>query len=108
MPDKRTDIVLGVVYNTGKDKVLVARRKLHSHLGGLWEFPGGKVRTGENALQALKRELFEEINIDSGNSSPLISFDYDYPDKSLRFSVWKVHDWSGRLMGREGQETQWV
>ena len=108
MPDKRTDIVLGVVYNTGKDKVLVARRKLHSHLGGLWEFPGGKVRTGENALQALKRELFEEINIDSGSCSPLISFDYDYPDKSLRFSVWKVHDWAGGLMGGEGQETQWV
>ena len=101
-------VVLGIVYNETRDKVLVARRPRHSHLGGMWEFPGGKVRTGENTLQALKRELFEEINIDAGNCSPLISFDYDYPGKALRFSVWKVHDWAGSLTGREGQETQWA
>ena len=108
MANKKTDIVLGVVYNAGKDKVLVARRPRHSHLGGLWEFPGGKVRNGENALQALTRELSEEINIDIRDCAPLISFDYDYPDKSLSFSVWRIHGWAGKLMGKEGQETQWV
>ena len=99
MTDNRTDIVLGVVYNAGKDKVLAARRPRHSHLGGLWEFPGGKVRNGENALQALKRELSEEINIDIRDCTPLISFDYDYLDKSLSFSVWRIHGWAGKLMG---------
>ena len=108
MTDNRTDIVLGVVYNAGKDKVLAARRPRHSHLGGLWEFPGGKVKSCENPLQALKRELFEEINIEVRDCSPLISFDYDYPDKSLRFHVWKIHGWAGELTGKEGQETQWV
>ena len=108
MPDKRTDIVLGVVYNADKDKVLVARRPRHSHLGGLLEFPGGKIKSTESASQALKRELFEEINIDIRDCSPLISFDYDYPGKLLRFSVWEVHSWAGKLMGKEGQETLWV
>ena len=105
---KRIDIVLGVIYSTTRDKVLVARRPQGSHLGGMWEFPGGKVGSDETALQALKRELFEEINIDSRDCSPLISFDYDYPDVPLRFSVWKVHGWTGQLRGKQGQQTQWV
>lgn len=104
----RIDIVLGVVYNAARDKVLVARRPQSSHLGGMWEFPGGKVRSDESAFQALKRELLEEINIDIGDCSPLISFDFDYPGKPLRFSVWKVHGWTGQLAGKEGQLTKWV
>ena len=104
----RDHIALGVVCNAAGDKVLVARRPQGSHLGGMWEFPGGKVRSDETAFQALKRELFEEINIDTRDCSPLISFDYDYPDKPLHFSVWKVTGWSGKLKGMEGQETQWA
>ena len=99
---------MGIVYDDARGKVLVARRPRHSHLGGMLEFPGGKVRSDETAFQALKRELFEEINIDIRDCSPLISFDYDYPDKPLRFSVWKVHGWTGQLQGKEGQVTQWV
>ena len=105
---KRIDIVLGVIYSTTRDKVLVARRPQGSHLGGMWEFPGGKVGSDETALQALKRELFEEINIGVRDCSPLISFDYDYPGKPLRFRVWTVHGWTGQLRGKQGQHTQWV
>ena len=104
----RTDIVLGIVCNAAGDKVLIARRPQGSHLGGLWEFPGGKVRDGETALCALKRELREEVNIEAGDCAPLISFDYDYPDRPLRFEVWRVRRWSGEATGREGQETRWA
>ena len=101
-------IALGVVYNAARDKVLIARRPRRSHLGGLWEFPGGRVRSGESVRQALKRELFEEVNIDIRECSPLLSFDYDYPGKPLQFSVWKVHGWAGQWLGKEGQETRWA
>lgn len=102
------NVVLGLIYNATGDKVLVARRPPDAHLGGLWEFPGGKVKAGELALDALKRELYEEVNVVAGACTPLLSFDYDYPDKSLRFMVWKIHEWSGEVMGKEGQETRWV
>lgn len=105
---KRVDIVLGVIHNATGDKVLVARRPQGSHLGGLWEFPGGKVRDGETALDALKRELYEEVNVEAGDCTPLISFDYDYPGRSLRFEVWKVRSWTGQATGKEGQETRWA
>lgn len=104
----RIDIVLGVIHNPAGDKVLTARRPQSAHLGGLWEFPGGKVRNGERALDALKRELYEEVNIDVGDCSPLISFDYDYPDRLLRFKVWNIRRWSGEVTGQEGQETRWA
>lgn len=104
----RDHIVLGIVYNETGDKVLIARRPRGLHLGGLWEFPGGKMRDGETAPDALKRELFEEVNIEADDCAPVISFDYDYPDRSLRFEVWKVRHWSGEATGKEGQETRWA
>lgn len=88
--------------------MLIARRPQGSHLGGLWEFPGGKVRNGEAALDALKRELSEEVNIKVADCSPLISFEYDYPDRSLRFRVWKICRWTGEVTGKESQETRWA
>ena len=105
---KRIDIVLGVIHNPTGDKVLIARRPQGSHLGGLWEFPGGKVRNGEAALDALKRELYEEVNIKIADCSPLISFNYDYPDRLLRFRIWKICRWIGEVTGKEGQEMRWV
>ena len=104
----RDRVVLGIVCNETGDKALIARRPQVSHLGGLWEFPGGKVRDGETALGALKRELYEEVNIEAGECTPLISFDYDYPDRPLRFEVWKVRSWTGQATGKEGQETRWA
>ncbi len=44
-------------------KVLIARRPKSAHLGGLWEFPGGKIEAGESSATAALRELLEELNV---------------------------------------------
>lgn len=54
-------VVAGVVIDSGR--VLIARRCSHLRMGGLWEFPGGKVEPGESDEQALRRELKEELNL---------------------------------------------
>lgn len=57
-----TEVVCGVIRDK-EGKVLVCRRAADRHLGGLWEFPGGKVEEGEDTREALARELSEELGI---------------------------------------------
>lgn len=89
-------------------RVLLAERKPDAHLGGLWEFPGGKVEPGEDAGSALKRELSEEIGILVVNAEPLLAHTHHYPDKSVLLDVWTVTQWEGEPHGREGQRLAWV
>lgn len=56
-------VVAAIIYNS-KNKVLITKRPEHIHLGGLWEFPGGKVENGESYKSALIREIKEETNLD--------------------------------------------
>ncbi len=106
MPGARVSVAVGVVCD-GK-RVLAARRPPGAHQGGLWEFPGGRVEPGETPLQALRRELYEEVNLQDGEFAPLMTFDYDYPDRSLRFAVFRVTRPVGALRPREGQELSWA
>lgn len=86
----------------------IAKRPLESHQGGLWEFPGGKVENNETVLDALKRELYEEVGITLIHADPLIKIHHNYTDKSVLLDVWKVDDFSGTAFGKEGQETCWI
>ena len=79
-----------------------------SHQGGLWEFPGGKIENNESVLDALKRELFEEIGIALTHASPLIRIQHDYDDKTVLLDVWQVDDFTGEPFGKEGQATCWI
>lgn len=93
----------------GRDgKVLLAKRPAHLHQGDKWEFPGGKVESGENAEQALVRELREELAITPVVSRPLIQILHHYPDKSVFLDVWEVVAFSGQPVGQEGQRVEWV
>ena len=56
------EVVCGVLLDLG-GRALACRRAADRHLGGLWEFPGGKVEDGEDPREALARELFEELGI---------------------------------------------
>jgi 8-oxo-dGTP diphosphatase len=104
---KHIHVAAGVILNAERE-VLLALRPLNKHKGGLWEFPGGKVESGETAQQALARELLEEVNLTVLESNPLIIVDHDYGDKLVRLEAWLVTRHSGFAEGREGQELTWA
>lgn len=106
--DKRfIHVAVGVIKNT-QGQILIAKRPVHAHQGGLWEFPGGKVEPTETVQVALARELKEELAIEVLSSSPLIQIRHDYGDKAVMLDVHVVEHFSGNPIGVEGQEVRWV
>lgn len=103
---KRVHVVAAVI-ESGED-ILIARRPDHVHQGGKWEFPGGKVEPNESLETALARELHEELGIHVVAAQPLIAIAHDYPDKQVLLDVWRVTEFTGDPVGREGQQVQWV
>jgi len=89
-------------------RVLLSKRPVHVHQGGLWEFPGGKLEEGETLEEGLRRELLEELGITPMQARPLIRIAHDYPDKSVLLDVWRVDRINGVPRGLEGQRIQWV
>ncbi len=61
-----------------KDKILIAQRKLNKSLGGLWEFPGGKLEEGETLEQCLKREIWEELHLEISIKKFFMKSDFSY------------------------------
>ncbi len=105
--DQAVRIVLGVVRNAA-GKVLIARRAPTAHQGDLWEFPGGKCEPEESLVDALHRELREEVGIVVTQQHPLIQIRHHYPDRQLTLQVWQVVAWEGEVVGCEGQPLRWV
>ncbi|HJT99208.1 MAG TPA: 8-oxo-dGTP diphosphatase MutT, partial [Rhodanobacteraceae bacterium] len=102
-----THVVAGVVRDEA-GRVLVAERPAGKHLAGHWEFPGGKVDPGETPLEALKRELAEEIGIAVKRAAPLISVPWTYPEKRIVLDAWTIESHAGDVHAREGQRLRWI
>lgn len=106
MPTTEVRVAAGVI--EGVDgRVLLTQRLQNAHQGGKWEFPGGKIEAGEEAEQALSRELFEELGIRPTQVRELIEVAHDYGDKQVRLFVYVVESFDGQPEGREGQPMAW-
>lgn len=103
----RIQVAVGIVTDK-KKRVLVGQRTVQDQYFQKWEFPGGKLELGETPEQALTRELHEELGIKVLASSPFLTLDHDYPDRSVRLSVLKVTRFSGNVRSRERQALRWV
>ncbi|WP_108126007.1 8-oxo-dGTP diphosphatase MutT [Saccharospirillum mangrovi] len=108
MAVKTVQVAVGMVLDG--DAVLIAKRADHQHQGGLWEFPGGKVETGETVPQALARELAEEVGltVDPNTMIALTCLDFDYGDKRVLLDTWICPEFTGQAQGLEGQPVRWV
>jgi mutator protein MutT len=88
------DVAAAVVFRDGR--VLITQRRPGDHLGGLWEFPGGKREAGETFEACLQRELREELGIEVEVGEWLDSVTHAYPEKTvhLRFyrCAWRRHE----------------
>jgi 8-oxo-dGTP diphosphatase len=89
-------------------RVLLSRRHDHLHQGGLWEFPGGKLESGESLEAALRREIREELGLELLGHRPLITVAHGYPDRRVVLDVHLVTDYRGEARGLEGQPLEWV
>ncbi len=105
---KSVHVVAAVIFSADRTSILIAKRPKHLHQGGLWEFPGGKLEEHEAPIDALTRELMEELNIKLVEAKPLLLVSHDYPDKSVILDVWDVSSFTGNCEGMEGQEVRWV
>lgn len=99
-------VVVAIIQNT-KQEILVSRRKSDAHLGGLLEFPGGKVEKNESSVDALRRELAEELSIQLIKSAPLIQIPYTYTERKILLDAYLVSEYSGEVTANEGQEIYW-
>lgn len=104
---KLLQVAVGVVRNID-GQVLISLRDESLHQGGLWEFPGGKIESGESVEEALARELKEELNINVIKATPLITVKHQYPDLAVQLNVFLVEHFSGDAKSCEGQPFKWV
>jgi 8-oxo-dGTP diphosphatase len=74
----------------------------------LWEFPGGKVESGESAAGALQRELSEELGISDIEIDHFRQIEHDYPELQVLIDFFIVSSWQGTPTGIEGQQLHWV
>jgi mutator protein MutT len=99
-------IAIGIVRYQGK--ILIDLRPEHVPLGGLWEFPGGKVKAEETLEQCVHREVLEEVGLDIKVIEPLVFVRHNYPDFSIDLTAFLCEASSDQAQAIACQEVRWV
>ena len=103
---KEIFVVAGILISHDKS-ILLAQRSAEKSFPLQWEFPGGKIEEGENSESALRRELFEELNIEVDKMKLFDSVIHEYELFRANIEFFLVNKWSGNLLNKEGQNLQW-
>jgi 8-oxo-dGTP diphosphatase len=101
-------IIVAAAVILDRGKVLIAQRREGDAQGLLWEFPGGKVREGEDPRQALHRELKEELGIEAKVGTILDTIYYEYPQYPILLLVYRCNLERGAPKPLGCQEVRWV
>jgi len=100
------EVAAGVIERSGR--ILVTRRDPAKHMGGLWEFPGGKREPGESIETCLQRELDEELGIRVNVGARAALVPWTYPERRVLLHFFWSRIAGGRIRPREGQDYRWV
>ena len=106
MPKPHLEVAIGLIERDGK--ILVARRYADVHVGGCWEFPGGKRHAGESFEACLLRELKEELGVEAAIGEPWVRIDYEYPEHTVTMQGFRCHILRGEPKALASQEIQWI
>ena len=101
-----TEVAVGILVRPD-GQFLLTSRPAGKVYEGYWEFPGGKLEAGESVVQALARELYEELGIVIDSAILWKEKTVDYPHALVRLHFCKVFHWQGDLQMRENQQYSW-
>ena len=103
-------IVVSIALINDLNEILLSKRPKNKHLGGFWEFPGGKVEVNELPEHALIREIKEELDIDIKNKciAPLSFSEFNYKEFQLLLLLYVCRRWEGQPRSMENNELKWV
>lgn len=107
---KNIVLVIACALVDADGRVLISQRPEGKHLAGLWEFPGGKMESGELPEDTIIRELREELSIDipSDCLAPMTFASHSYPDFHILMPLYVCRRWNGNVKSVEGQSLKWV
>ena len=103
-------VVPAIALVDSDSRILLAKRPENKPMAGLWEFPGGKMKTGETPEQALIREIYEELGVNTKQFclAPVSFASHAYDAFHLLLLLYICRRWQGRPEPREGGELAWV
>lgn len=99
--------VIRAVNNENKPVIFATQRGYGEFKGG-WEFPGGKIESGETPQQALKREIMEELDTEIAVGELIDTIEYDYPDFHLSMDCFWCEVIHGELILKEAEDAKWL
>lgn len=100
-------IGVAVIWNQQK-QILIDKRRQEGLLGGLWEFPGGKIEAGETVEECIKREIQEELGIEIAVGDRLITINHTYSHFHVTLNVHNCWHLAGIPQAIESEEIRWV
>ena len=99
--------VIRAVNNENKPVIFATQRGYGEFKGG-WEFPGGKIESGETPQQALKREIMEELDTEIAVGELIDTIEYDYPNFHLSMDCFWCEVIRGELILKEAEDAKWL
>ena len=105
MSKREIQVVVGIVFREGR--VLLTRRPEQAHLGGYWEFPGGKREPDETEQETCIRELREELGVTVAVEACLHRVRHDYPERSVSLAFYRCRLVSGEPRPLAATDLRW-
>lgn len=105
-PSKKIEVSAAVIRRKGK--VFIQQRPHNGLMGGLWEFPGGKLEVGESPEVALVREIKEELDVDIAPDQKILTIRHTYTQFRVTLHVFECELPRGRIRATECEQWKWV